>query len=148
MSKRTERMSRSVAERLNRKDTVIRQNNVELEELRSQYENLDICEEDKQVIDDYIACKDARADRMAEKLYEKGRKDVKRCIRIRKLIRRCIILSAIVTVVLVQYNKNDLLKFRNFGKKSLSELENLLASQNLTFGMDIAKYKLEKEEKE
>lgn len=50
MSKRTERMSRSVAERLNRKDTVIRQNNVELEELRSQYENLDICEEDKQVI--------------------------------------------------------------------------------------------------
>ena len=59
MSKRTERMSRSAAERLNRKDTVIRQNNAELEELRSQYENLDICEEDKQVIDDYIACKDA-----------------------------------------------------------------------------------------
>ena len=70
-------MSRSAAERINRKDTVIRQNNAELEELRSQYENLDICEEDKQVIDDYIACKDARADRMAEKLYEKGRK--KRC---------------------------------------------------------------------
>ena len=55
MSKRTERMSRSAAERINRKDTVIRQNNAELEELRSQYENLDICEEDKQVIDDYIA---------------------------------------------------------------------------------------------
>lgn len=83
MSKRTERMSRGAAERINRKDTVIRQNNAELEELRNQYENLDICEEDKQVIDDYIACKDARADRMAEKLYEKGRKDVKRCIRIR-----------------------------------------------------------------
>lgn len=66
MSKRTERMSRSAAERINRKDTVIRQNNAELEELRSQYEKLDICEEDKQVIDDYIACKDARADRMAE----------------------------------------------------------------------------------
>lgn len=63
MSKRTERMSRSAAERINRKDTVIRQNNAELEELRNQYENLDICEEDKQVIDDYIACKDARADR-------------------------------------------------------------------------------------
>ena len=39
MSKRTERMSRSAAERINRKDTVIRQNNAELEELRSQYEN-------------------------------------------------------------------------------------------------------------
>ena len=50
MSKRTERMSRSAAEIINRKDTVIIQNNAELEELRSQYENLDICEEDKQVI--------------------------------------------------------------------------------------------------
>ena len=50
MSKRTERMSRSAAEIINRKDTVIRQNNAELEELRSQYENLDICEEDKKVI--------------------------------------------------------------------------------------------------
>ena len=51
MNKRTERMSRSAAERINRKDTMIRQNNAELEELRSQYENLDICEEDKQVIE-------------------------------------------------------------------------------------------------
>jgi DNA-directed RNA polymerase subunit alpha len=46
---------------------------------------------------------------------------------------------------LVVYNKNDLLKFRNFGKKSLTELEDLLDSMNLTFGMDIGKYKLEKE---
>ena len=68
------------------------------------------------MIDDYIACKDARADRMAEKLYEKGRKDVKRCIRIRKLIRRCMILSVIATVVLVQYNKNEKLR------ESLKEL--------------------------
>ena len=46
---------------------------------------------------------------------------------------------------LVQFNKNDLLKFRNFGKKSLSELEEVLAGLNLTFSMDITKYKLEKE---
>lgn len=46
---------------------------------------------------------------------------------------------------LVVFNKNDLLKFRNFGKKSLSELEELLATLNLSFGMDISKYKLEKE---
>ena len=46
---------------------------------------------------------------------------------------------------LVAFNKNDLLKFRNFGKKSLTELEDLLDSMNLTFGMDISKYKLEKE---
>ena len=46
---------------------------------------------------------------------------------------------------LVQFNKNDLLKFRNFGKKSLTELDELLAGLNLTFGMDITKYKLEKE---
>ena len=46
---------------------------------------------------------------------------------------------------LVQYNKNDLLKFRNFGKKSLTELDELLVGYNLNFGMDIAKYKLDKE---
>src|SRR5574344_2053044 len=46
---------------------------------------------------------------------------------------------------LVQFNKTDLLKFRNFGKKSLTELEELLQSLNLSFGMDISKYKLDKE---
>ena len=46
---------------------------------------------------------------------------------------------------LVQYNKTDLLKFRNFGKKSLSELDDLLESLNLTFGTDIIKYKLDRE---
>jgi len=46
---------------------------------------------------------------------------------------------------LVQFNKTDLLKFRNFGKKSLTELEALLDQKNLNFGMDTAKYKLDKE---
>ncbi len=46
---------------------------------------------------------------------------------------------------LVVFNKTDLLKFRNFGRKSLTELDELLASLNLSFGMDISKYKLEKE---
>ena len=46
---------------------------------------------------------------------------------------------------LVKFNKNDLLKFRNFGKKSLTELDELLESLNLSFGMDITKYKLDKE---
>ncbi len=46
---------------------------------------------------------------------------------------------------LVQFNRNDLLKFRNFGKKSLTELDDLLQVLNLTFGMDITKYKLDKE---
>jgi DNA-directed RNA polymerase subunit alpha len=46
---------------------------------------------------------------------------------------------------LVSYNKNDLLKFRNFGKKSLTELEELVKSKSLSFGMNLAKYKLDKE---
>ena len=46
---------------------------------------------------------------------------------------------------LVQFNKTDLLKFRNFGKKSLTELDDLLESLNLSFGTDISKYKLEKD---
>ncbi|MFA5557340.1 MAG: DNA-directed RNA polymerase subunit alpha [Flavobacteriaceae bacterium] len=46
---------------------------------------------------------------------------------------------------LVSYNKSDLMKFRNFGKKSLTELEELVASKSLHFGMDLSKYKLDKE---
>ncbi len=46
---------------------------------------------------------------------------------------------------LVKFNKNDLLKFRNFGKKSLTELEELLTTMNLSFGLDTSKYKLDKD---
>ena len=46
---------------------------------------------------------------------------------------------------LVKFNKNDLLKFRNFGKKSLTELDELLDTMSLSFGMDVSKYKLEKD---
>ena len=46
---------------------------------------------------------------------------------------------------LVAYNKSDLLKFRNFGKKSLTELEELVNIKGLNFGMDLSKYKLDKD---
>ena len=46
---------------------------------------------------------------------------------------------------LVSFNKSDLLKFRNFGKKSLSELEELIEEKGLTFGFDITKYNLDNE---
>jgi DNA-directed RNA polymerase subunit alpha len=46
---------------------------------------------------------------------------------------------------MVQYETHDLLKFRNFGKKSLVEIEELLTEKNLSFGMDLSKYKLEEE---
>jgi DNA-directed RNA polymerase subunit alpha len=58
----------------------------------------------------------------------------------------CLKAAEVETLVdLVKFNKNDLLKFRNFGKKSLTELDELLEGMNLNFGMDIAKYKLDKE---
>jgi DNA-directed RNA polymerase subunit alpha len=58
----------------------------------------------------------------------------------------CLKSADVVTVGdLVSYNKNDLLKFRNFGKKSLTELEDLLVGIDLSFGMDISKFKLDKE---
>lgn len=107
MGKRIKRRKQAAEDRINRKDTVIRQNNEDLEKLKKQYEDLDICKEDRKVIDNYIACKDARADRMAEKLYEKGTKDMKKRIWIRKLIRRSVVLISIVTVVLIELNKND-----------------------------------------
>jgi DNA-directed RNA polymerase subunit alpha len=46
---------------------------------------------------------------------------------------------------LVSFNKSDLMKFRNFGKKSLTELEELVIAKGLSFGMDLAKYKLDKD---
>ena len=46
---------------------------------------------------------------------------------------------------LVSFAKSDLLKFRNFGKKSLTELEDLVDNKGLTFGMNVAKYKLDKD---
>ena len=46
---------------------------------------------------------------------------------------------------LVSFNKHDLMKFRNFGKKSLTELDELVAIKNLNFGMDLSKYKLDKD---
>jgi DNA-directed RNA polymerase subunit alpha len=46
---------------------------------------------------------------------------------------------------LVMYNKSDLMKFRNFGKKSLTELDQLVETKGLHFGMDVSKYKLDKE---
>ena len=46
---------------------------------------------------------------------------------------------------LVAFNKQDLLKFRNFGKKSLTELDELVRSKGLEFGMNVSKYKLDKE---
>ncbi|MFT7498426.1 MAG: DNA-directed RNA polymerase subunit alpha, partial [Porticoccaceae bacterium] len=46
---------------------------------------------------------------------------------------------------LVSFNKNDLMKFRNFGKKSLTELDELVHNKGLNFGMDLGKYKLDKE---
>lgn len=47
---------------------------------------------------------------------------------------------------LVRYDTHELLKFRNFGKKSLVEIEELLQEKNLTFGMDLGKYKLDEEQ--
>ena len=46
---------------------------------------------------------------------------------------------------LVSFNKNDLLKFRNFGKKSLTELEELVEGKGLQFGMNTSKYKLDRD---
>ncbi len=46
---------------------------------------------------------------------------------------------------LVSFNKGDLMKFRNFGKKSLTELEELVINKSLSFGMDLSKYKLDRD---
>jgi DNA-directed RNA polymerase subunit alpha len=66
------------------------------------------------------------------------------CLSVRAL--NCLKAADVDTVGdLVRFNKNDLLKFRNFGKKSLTELDELLDKLSLSFGMDISKYKLDKD---
>ena len=61
----------------------------------------------------------------------------------------CLKAAEVVTLAdLVKYSKNDLLKFRNFGKKSLTELDQLLHTLNLNFGIDIGKYKLDDHNKD
>ena len=58
----------------------------------------------------------------------------------------CLKAADVETLVeLVSFNKNDLLKFRNFGKKSLTELEDLVSTKGLQFGMNVVKYKLDKD---
>ncbi len=58
----------------------------------------------------------------------------------------CLNAANVLTVgQLVGYQKNDLMKFRNFGKKSLDELDELVSNLNLSFGMDVSKYKLDKD---
>ncbi|MDR1583861.1 MAG: DNA-directed RNA polymerase subunit alpha, partial [Prevotellaceae bacterium] len=60
----------------------------------------------------------------------------------------CLKTSDIDTLAdLVKLQRSDLMKFRNFGKKSLTELDELLTKHNLHFGMDVTKYKLEKDKK-
>ena len=66
------------------------------------------------------------------------------CLSVRAL--NCLKAAEVETVGdLVRFNRNDLLKFRNFGKKSLSELDELLTTLNLHFGMDVSIYKLDKD---
>ena len=67
-------------------------------------------------------------------------------LRMRQLLKTKLVdMDLSVRADLVQFNKTDLLKFRNFGKKSLTELDDLLESLNLSFGTDISKYKLDKD---
>jgi DNA-directed RNA polymerase subunit alpha len=58
----------------------------------------------------------------------------------------CLKAAEVETVAdLVSYSKADLMKFRNFGKKSLTELEDVVAKLGLAYGMDTSKYKLDKD---
>ena len=64
-------------------------------------------------------------------------------LHMRQLLKSKLVDMDLSVRALVVFNRNDLLKFRNFGKKSLTELDELLANLNLSFGMDISKYKLD-----
>lgn len=106
MSKKVEKMRRAAEEKIYRKDEWIGQDEAELAYLERQLEELELSKEEQEVVDQYIACREDKEDRMGYLLYQAGMKDARRRIRIRKAIRRLAGIALIGVGLLWWYQKN------------------------------------------
>ena len=106
MSKKVEKMRRAAEEKIYRKDEWIGQDEAELAYLERQLEELELSKEEQEVVDQYIACREDKEDRMGYLLYQAGMKDARRGIRIRKAIRRLAGIALIGVGLLWWYKKN------------------------------------------
>lgn len=106
MSKKVEKMRRAAEEKIYRKDEWIGQDEAELAYLERQLEELELSKEEQEVVDQYIACREDKEDRMGYLLYQAGMKDARRRIWIRKAIRRLAGIVLISVGLLWWYKKN------------------------------------------
>lgn len=105
MSKKIEKMRWRAEDRIYNQDEWVRQDNEELLLLEQKLEDLDLTEKEREVIDNYIACRESREDRMGYLLYKAGMKDTKRKIKIRKTISRLVCAAAVGTVIVILHEK-------------------------------------------
>lgn len=106
MSKKVEKMRRAAEEKIYRKDEWIGQDEAELAYLERQLEELELSKEEQEVVEQYIACREDKEDRMGYLLYQAGMKDARRRIWIRKAIRRLAGITLISVGLLWWYKKN------------------------------------------
>lgn len=106
MSKKVEKMRRAAEEKIYRKDEWIGQDEAELAYLERQLEELELSKEEQKVVDQYIACREDKEDRMGYLLYQAGMKDARRRMWIRKAIRRLAGIAVIGVGLLWWYKKN------------------------------------------
>lgn len=106
MSKKVEKMRRAAEEKIYRKDEWIGQDEAELAYLERQLEELELSKEEQEVVDQYIACREDKEDRMGYLLYQAGMKDARRRMRVRKAIRRLAGIAVIGVGLLWWYKKN------------------------------------------
>lgn len=106
MRKKVEKMRRAAEEKIYRKDEWIGQDEAELAYLERQLEELELSKEEQEVVDQYIACREDKEDRMGYLLYQAGMKDARRGIWIRKAIRRLAGITLISVGLLWWYKKN------------------------------------------
>ena len=107
MSKRIEKMRWAAEDKIYRKDEWVRQDNEAILSLEQKLDKLDLSEEERAVVDEYIACRESKEDRMGYLLYKAGMKDTKRRTRIRKFISKLLLITTIGGGALLWYKKNQ-----------------------------------------
>ena len=107
MSKRIEKMRWAAEDKIYRKDEWVRQDNEAILSLEQKLDKLDLSEEERAVVDEYIACRESKEDRMGYLLYKAGMTDTKRRMRIRKFISKLLLITTIGGGALLWYKKNQ-----------------------------------------
>lgn len=105
MSRKIEKMRWKAEDRIYSRDEWVRQDNEELLCLERELEDLELSKEERRVIDNYIACRESKEDRMGYLLYKAGMNDAKRRMKIQKAISRLICIAAVGSGIVILHEK-------------------------------------------